>query len=74
MKRLNDKDIIPCLKKSDYYKVFSKTFDDGIILQVPLEYVIINYELELISNYEEHFNILIKFDFYQLPYIEYPNW
>lgn len=74
MEILHDRDVIPCLKKSNYYKAFLKTSDDGkILLHVPPEYIITNNELQNIDNYEDFFNILKKFNFYILPLPEYPT-
>ena len=48
MEILHDCDVIPCLKKSDFYKAFLKTSDDGkILLHVPPEYIITNDELQI---------------------------
>jgi hypothetical protein len=71
MKLIHSRDIIHYIKKSEYYRTFSKLADNGeTVILVPEEYIIKYYELLDIESFEDFFNILVKLNFWIVD--EYP--
>lgn len=71
MKLIHSRDIFHYIKKSGYYRTFSKLADNGeTVILVPEEYIIKYYEFLDIESFEDFFNILVKLNFWIID--EYP--